>query len=121
MTRQIKFRAWHQEDKVMVYDLNSLKLFHGVLNPGDYILMQFTGLLDTNGKEMFEGDIVEPIYDETCPLWSRYKFPIVWEKLNSCCCGNGDGIGFNLNLNEPEKLEIIGNIYENPELIGESE
>lgn len=70
-------------------------------------LSQFTGLLDKNGKEIFEGDVVEidrwktdaaklnPIR-EVVKYWSNAFLPVA----------HGD-----------EKFEVIGNIYENPELL----
>lgn len=106
--REIKFRAWHTIDTVMVYDLNSPSLEHGVLCGGDYILMQYTGLKDKNGKEIYEGDI---LYDDE---FDDYYF--VDQKMHeSCgCCSSVFGWSVEGNYNENS---IVGNIYENPELL----
>lgn len=68
------------------------------------ILMQFTGLLDKNGKEIYEGDIYKwgntpPEYKEI-PRYPDRLFHLIGERVLL-----------------PEDIEIIGNIYENPELI----
>lgn len=79
-------------------------------------LSQFTGLLDHNGKEIYEGDIVE------------WKYLKTWHKNEVRWVGGGFVVttsGFKDDLNEPQDLslvsilscEIIGNIYSTPELL----
>ncbi len=114
MKREIKFRAWSEVQKVMFYTDKHLTVWAGgaeisvntnagKLN-GPFIGMQFTGLRDRNGKEIYEGDIVVsdrfPTHDqfESTVLDIRY--------LNSWMFGSS------MNFNE-----VIGNIYENPELL----
>ena len=65
-----------------------------------YEYMQFTGLVDKNGKEIYEGDIVE--------TESGSCYPVVFE----------DG-GFNCFMNDWEDYKIIGNIYSNPEFLNQ--
>jgi uncharacterized phage protein (TIGR01671 family) len=79
----------------------------------DHELMQFTGLLDKNGKEIYEGDIVICI--------NGHEGVVEWEK--SDCCFNVTGY-YNASNDYPsmafmegQPFEVIGNIYENPELL----
>ena len=133
--REIKFRAWLEPQNVMEYGLFGLRS-DGVPNFQSNVpnfkatLMQFTGLLDKNGKEIFEGDIVK---NEAGDLDS-----IVFSKIgyDGSRCGL-TGFAFSRNLrpelefgygrilgefselqyyDNPNKLEVIGNIYESPEL-----
>lgn len=120
--REIKFRAWDGVEKRM-YEVKEIK-FIG-LNSEPYkvfidygyqveepILMQYTNLKDKNGKEIYEGDIV--IRSEEPSI----KAVIEWDE---------DICGFNADLKyEPRdfmelyrrgRIEIIGNIYENPNLL----
>lgn len=69
---------------------------------------QFTGLLDKNGKEIYEEDLVKVTYSDG----SGYDNPVeVYFENGSFWCGMG-------YLNNIKIIEVIGNIYENPELLG---
>jgi uncharacterized phage protein (TIGR01671 family) len=138
--REIKFRAWHKEFKTMYWFdvINGMK--HGIgsgyipmapwgfpitisqykdnlvpVDPMECELMQYTGLKDKNGKEIYEGDIIRSFFSDgqECIHKIGYesaegRFTASW-KLISC--------GINQAwINEFEK-EVIGNIYENPELV----
>jgi len=72
----------------------------------DIILMQFTGLKDKNGKEIYEGDILDN-------EGARQKYEVIFHK--GCFCIIQGGLGYHI-FNE-KKVEIIGNIYENKDLL----
>jgi uncharacterized phage protein (TIGR01671 family) len=143
MNREIKFRAWDKRINKMLYseadydqyargsrlyDKDSIideyfaqecypfyeiegifTYFQTIAKSENFVLMQYTGLKDNNDVEIFEGDIVEykiygavetnvVIYEE----WDCSFFPL--------SCGNH-------HENSPEDIKVIGNIYENPELL----
>jgi uncharacterized phage protein (TIGR01671 family) len=120
--REIKFRSYHREDKVMVYDLNSPRLIHGELRDDDYIFMQYTGLRDKNGIEIYEVDILKR-YE--IPLSESPLFSVIYDA--PCFCFqrfHKKGIDEELVGIVPWRIldmEVIGNIYENPELIKDKE
>lgn len=124
--RKIKFRAWNKDTKEMLYenfgggrldcDLND-SLYSLCSKNSDYILMQYTGIKDKNGKEIYEGDIVmaedRHLNLRSTPIKGEIRFGDGWfyitnkEKtlaFNMVWIGNGFG-------------EVLGNIYENPELL----
>ena len=137
MSREIKFRAWDKKNKSFIPDDNEFKeymigldgkfykmdFYSGVSGYEDgnliwnelenIVLMEYTGLKDKNGKEIYEGDIV---FSESNQYYKQDE--IIWD-----CFGMGWDIGkkdsWKLRSPMSSKTEIIGNIYENPELITE--
>ena len=133
MNREIKFRGkdrenWHYGDLVQEIRHNDNKLFDGTMTHirnfeyknGDYIgdsfpvnpntIGQYTGLDDKNGKEIYEGDILKgTFYGFLMPEYD-YVFQIHWDEKEK---------GFMASYFEPSECEVIGNIYDNPELLGE--
>jgi len=117
--REIKFRAWDRRRKKWVYfylyeivDINQESMtddewaFIQLENVG-----QYTGLKDKNGKEIYEGDIVRDqdgnLYQVKYTEYYIYPFGAIFpDKAKEV-------------VNE-YKCEVIGNIYENPELLEES-
>ena len=85
-------------------------------------LMQSTGLKDKNGVEIYEGDIVRWKKEFISPMDMRTKHKIdgnrkVYQKESGeWVMGQGNGLH-----SEVENIEVIGNIYENPELIKEAQ
>lgn len=107
----IRFRAWDKKTKRLLSPeyTETVMALMGWSGGDDYIYMQFTGLHDKNGKEIYEGDILE-YYNATVPRGSNpVKRKVVrWLKSNASfkdCFGG----------------EVIGNIHQNPELIEETQ
>jgi len=116
--RAIKFRAWDKEEKMM-FDFDLDDIFEdGKKNTEDQsyadymkgtIIMQYTGLIDKNGKEIYDGDIF------TDKKWYVVKAKIEFE--NGMFGWWSDGREEFIPLNDCKEIEVIGNIYENPELL----
>jgi len=131
MNRKIKFRAWRKNKEIMldwetIKFNNSNDLFGGyfqLFNREEFIPMQFTGLKDKNGKEIYEGDIM---FEKGC--WTqgnKYynhegQFHIV--KVETLSYGDEFGVIDALGYNKEYKdMEIIGNIYKNSDLLNQEE
>jgi len=131
--REIKFRAWDKGLKRMIY-LSEPTVenddFSGIIfKLRDYFvsafssdriedleIMQYTGLRDKNGREVYEGDIVrfKDWWDEEMVGEVRYS-----EKDMAFTIVNDFWDGFPMMY--ADDLEVIGNIYENPELLEEAD
>jgi uncharacterized phage protein (TIGR01671 family) len=134
--RALKFRAWYDG---LMYEVYSIRWNNATIRPGvkedvaisqiDMInkdaralyhtdgldkikLMQFTELFDKNGKEIYDGDVVRKPYSG---LGSSSPYAVEWGQLS-----NGDWetecYGW-LLYDAPNEVEVIGNVYEHPELI----
>lgn len=122
--RDIKFRAWDKKKSVMDnwLEVQEMIAIHYAFHNDDYVLMQYTGLKDKNGVEIYEGDIANITlgliekggYTERGVMkWNEKKAQFGFECKDSL---------FNHALESPDfKIEIIGNIHENPELISKAE
>ena len=107
--REIKFRAW--DDGNMYY----FAVYWIDKYSEDTIIMQYTGLKDRSGKEIYEGDIVEI----ECECGHRDKMPVEWgyngyrlKQIWSHRFPSGE-----LELQQLNRTEVIGNIYESPQLL----
>ena len=81
---------------------------------------QYTGLKDKNGKEIYEGDIVEEkIYIGDYDVDGIYRYKVVWDDDMICWSLDPNFTSIHKDLWECNRsLKVIGNIHENPELLG---
>ena len=116
MSRDFRFRAWDKKEEKMIYDIeiecDGLGLyFIDYLYDKTYEVMQYIGLKDKNGEMVFDGDIVligdnkAPFKIIYCEDQACFNF-VSLDKLSLCL------LNFDNNT-----MEVIGNIYENPELL----
>lgn len=127
MNREIKFRIWADNkfyNKCLVGNTNNtndekwtcpmvwLEKQKEWVHCDNGIICQYTGLHDKNGKEIYEGDILKgTFYGFPMPEYD-YVFQIYWDEKEE---------GFMASYFEPSECEVIGNIYDNPELLGEED
>ena len=127
MSRQIKFRAWNHKHKYMDdaffirtcdgatfdvpkfrYDTPNTEIeYTDEFSP----LMQFTGLLDKAGKEIFEGDLLQ---------MDDLIVPVVFDDGSFQIKTNTYQGSSHLMQDRAKRFEVIGNIYQNPELLEEN-
>lgn len=147
--RIIKFRAWDYTHGKMVYDddTGSVSCINSKLNvtiPAwieydgtnwqswplpNHELMQFTGLHDRNGKEIYEGDLVR--INNLTENWKNGEPPFDWRVLaveynQYAWAFNNSVLYFPMSTYKDRagefydyEIEVIGNIYENPELLNQ--
>lgn len=118
--KEHKFRAWDAELGKMGYfvleDGFDESWLHGT------VLMQYTGVKDRTGREIYEGDLLEwripynrpdrtgDMISRHVVKWGNHSEPIDNEEL--------EYVGFNIDWSD-QSSTVVGNIYENPELLKE--
>jgi len=135
MEDRFRFRAWHKKKHIMLMDVQNMYdhlgnwynskgesadsyefsvssfgcFFEPHYDTGELesVVMQCTGLKDKNGKLIYEGDILKDDHG---------KAPVVWEPSVAAFAWEG---GEEWGMIDPQNVEVIGNIYENPELLNE--
>jgi len=145
MEREIKFRAWDRF-RMIHFDTMTIGItkvtkkepsnpyvyfkndtFKGSVMLGNHEIMQYIGLKDKNGKEIYEGDVIEFIHPLVVPV-KNWRAKVVFDEQTA----SFGIIGGNTTVkgiiqpfsdwDEPQEdllqfIEIIGNIHENPELL----
>lgn len=125
--RKIKFRVWDKSEKKMLDNTNVRPIALGYLEDETctggayadnlYEFMQYAGKNDKNEKEIYEGDIVIKV-DTTVLGWHRErKCKVSFDKWGCWMLTTEFGDGYMLGEFDSEQLEVIGNIFENPELL----
>lgn len=120
MKREIKFRAWNKSQKRFADSefifINGIGKIDTPTVSDHLEIMQYTGLLDKNSVEIYEGDIIE------CEnTWDNTKWKTKVRFSEGAFLIDCEGQDWNITaigfLDEETEIEVIGNIYENPELL----
>ena len=108
MSREIKFRIWDRELGKMQYGICPCQIdYYSQGHPNNYYLMQYTGLHDEKNKEIYEGDIINRPYQD-----GSYD-----RKVVKSCDGGWNPFIDDMTTDKSFRYEVIGNIYENTELL----
>lgn len=115
--RKIKFRAWDMvNEKYSAEALERSLLYVSELKVGRFLFEQFIGLRDNDGKEIYEGDIVEgKLYhrESTIPTMGF----IEWDSGYAAFCLANIGGKTLLHNHDRASFKIIGNIHQNEDLL----
>ncbi len=117
MNREIKFRAWNNLENTMVDCINWTMRHLSTNNETDFKLMQYTGLKDKNGVEIYEGDILHCIGEDCCGKKQNFKETVEYNS-ELCKYNIGGDWGYRgETFMDLYQFEVIGNIHENPEIL----
>ncbi len=119
--REIKLKAWDKRQKQMSgiftiadvtqYEYIFERMFNKLARFKDLIWLEYTGLKDKNGKEGYFDDLVK---------WGKAIYKVVWNEKEGIAAlqyVSGQEVFKYLRISQIKQGEIIGNVYENPELL----
>lgn len=133
MQDRFKFRVWHKKRKKMYdvlhfhtqtwhnggewvtakgFNIITQQDIHIQVEPKDGVIMQCSGLKDKNGKLIYEGDIVKQ---------NQTIYSVNWCEGSYCFLNNKNLVNYTVESVTPARQVVIGNIYENPELLKDGE
>lgn len=106
--REIKFRVWDKKSKMWLkrFNVDLLDIDTDILSTIE--LCQYTGLKDKNGVEIYEGDIVRTFGESFVVFYFQEHVGYLLKDIDGC-----------LETIRSYRVEVLGNIYENPELLEE--
>ena len=112
MPREIKFRVWDNKEKVITCNYEHQ-------TEERLIISQYTGIQDSEGNDIYEGDILAVIMGDDSDK-DRIKFKVIFTECSFCLqeiCKIGKTF-YNISTRSMARtLTIVGNIYQNPELL----
>lgn len=126
---KLKFRAWHKSKEIMS-EVNRIDFWSEEIETVDFDesyleeveLMRAIGIEDKNGIELFEGDIVKRYKNPILKAGQEYEIETVIQRDASFVLGQKVGenvktMSFGTQFSRSDLLEVVGNIYETPELL----
>jgi len=120
--REIKFRAWREDIKMMMPSNSMQELINlsaslgGMHDINSVVWMQFTGLQDKNGVDIYEGDFLGGSWRTLYVHWCEHckSFELAMHE-HGCMKCSGDVFWSDAVC--ADDLEVIGNVYQHPELL----
>jgi hypothetical protein len=106
--RELKYRVYIPEfSKFVYFGLNDFDYSDRYLTNDKYPIQQYTGMKDKNGKEIYEGDLIRGMFDFGPAGFSELMLPVCWHNID----------GYQWNYWNLSTIEVVGNAYEQKELL----
>ena len=124
--RELKFRAWDIDCHRFEYfeigeNDDCYGMFRVAANKFGSVVEQYTGLKDKNGKEIYDGDILGGIWESGFVSWCEECKQFQYHSADIGCMACSGDVHWCEIVEDDGKLEVIGNIHENPELLEEED